>query len=132
METPFTLPDYHRIKRVLSFQELVTTPFGDGVNALCWERALPGDFGEVVAQLVGGDEITSLDEERLLALRVGAAGQVAIGILIEDQRLLRQHGLSPSLDLIQRYPRDEAPAVVRTDVYSFHADSATVPADTYL
>jgi hypothetical protein len=84
--TPFALPDYHRIKRVHSFQELVTTTFADGVNALCWERALPGDFGEIVAQLVGGEEITSLDEETLLALPVSAAGRVAIGILIEDQR----------------------------------------------
>ena len=50
--TPFTLPpDYPRIKRVGSFQELITTPFGDGVNAFCWERTLSGDFAEVVGKL---------------------------------------------------------------------------------
>jgi len=125
-------PDYARIKRVHSFQELVTTPFAGGVNALCWERDLPGDFGEIVNQLVVTEGITTLDEVALNALPVSAAGKVAIDILVEDQRLLREQGLLPSLDLIHGYPRDEHPEVMRTDVYSFHADSATEPADTYL
>ena len=131
--TAFTLPPgYSRIKRVHSFHELVTTPFAGGVNALCWERSLPGDFSEVMDHLVASDEITSIDDTRLDALSVSAAGQVAVDILLEDQRLLRNHGLAPLLDVIHGYPRDENPAVVRTDVYSFHADSATVEADTYL
>lgn len=41
-------PSCHRIKRVNSFHELITTPFENGINALCWERALPGDFSEIV------------------------------------------------------------------------------------
>src|SRR6185295_19345262 len=49
-----------------------------------------------------------------------------------DQRLLRDHGLSPILDCIHGYPRDEDPGAVRTDVYSFHVDSATTDTDTYL
>lgn len=36
------------------------------------------------------------------------------------------------LNCIHSYPRDEDLAVVATDVYSFHADSAPVMADTYL
>jgi hypothetical protein len=44
-------PDYPRIKRVKSFAELLGPPFADGVNALCWERPLPGDPGEIIAQL---------------------------------------------------------------------------------
>ena len=124
--------DYARIRRVRSFDELVTTPFADGVNALCWERALPGDFGEIVERLAATEAITALDEDFLATLPVGAAGKIAIGILIEDQRLLRDHGLQPSLDLIRCYARDEDTAVVRTDVYSFHADSAPEAADTYL
>jgi hypothetical protein len=125
-------PDYDRIKRVRSFQELVTTPFAGGVNALCWERALPGDFREIVNQLVATEGITTLDEACLEALPVSAAGKVAIGILVEDQRLLHAHGLQPSLDLIHGYPRDEHPEIMRTDVYSFHADSATEQTDTFL
>jgi hypothetical protein len=131
--TPFTLPPgYPRIRRVNSFHELVTTPFAAGVNALCWQRTMDGDFGEVVKHLVGSDGIDTLDAARLNRLPVGAAGRIAIGILLEDQRLLRDHGLAPVLDCIRGYPRDEDASVVRTDVYSFHADSATVEADTYL
>ncbi|MDR3404825.1 MAG: hypothetical protein P4L99_20140 [Chthoniobacter sp.] len=125
-------PGYHRIKVVQSFQELVTTPFAGGVNALCWERTLPGDFREVVERLGVGEGIATLDDARLHALPVSAAGRAATAVLLEDQRLLREHGLAPILDCIEAYPRDEDPAGVSTDVYSFHADSATVETDTYL
>jgi hypothetical protein len=116
----------------MSFQELVTTPFNEGVNALCWQRTLAGDFGEVVAKLGVDEGISTLEDSRLLALSVSAAGREAVAILLEDLRLLRAHGLSPVLDCIQGYPRDEDPGAVPTDVYSFHADSAPVEADTYL
>jgi hypothetical protein len=125
-------PDYFRIKRVYSFQELISTPLENGVNALCWQRTLPGNFKEVVEHLVVEDDITPLDAERLNALPVSDEGRVAIAVLLEDQRLLRDHGLLPNLDCIVAYPRDEDPAVVPVDVYSFHADSAPVQADTYL
>src|SRR5262245_49603951 len=99
--TPFALPSgYSRIKRVSSFDELVATPFADGVNALCWPRVLPGDFGEVVRDLNVGAGITTVDEARLRSLSVSDAGRIAIGILLEDQRLLREHGLDPVLDCI--------------------------------
>ena len=49
--TPLILPTgYHRIKIVNSFHERVSTPFGDGINAMCWQRTLAGDFREVVEQ----------------------------------------------------------------------------------
>jgi len=124
--------DYWRIKWVHSFQELVTTPLENGVNALCWQRTLPGNFAEIVEHLVVDEDITCLDAERLNTLPVSDEGRVAIAILLDDQRLLREHGLLPNLDCIVAYPRDEDPTVVPIDVYSFHADSATVQADTYL
>ena len=124
--------DYWRIKWVHSFHELVTTPLENGVNALCWKRTLPGNFAEVVEHLVVDEDITCLDAERLNALPVSDEGRVAISILLDDQRLLREHGLLPNLDCIVAYPRDEDPTVVPIDVYSYHADSATVQADTYL
>ena len=131
--TPFTLlPDYPRIQRVNSFHELVTTRFGDGVNALCWQRTLSGDFREVVELLSGSDGITTLDDARLLSLPVSAAGRAAIDMLLSDQRLLRAHDLDPVLNCINNYPRDENPGPVPTDVYSFHTDSATAATDTYL
>ena len=130
---PFTPPPgYARVRVVKNFAELVSTPFDGGVNALCWQRTLSGDFGEVVEQLVVSEGMTTLDEARLNTLRVSAAGRAAIALLIEDQRLLRTAGLFPILDCIHAYPRDEEPGPVPTDVYSFHADSAPVATDTYL
>jgi hypothetical protein len=75
-----------RIKQVESFQELLTTPFSDGVNALCWPRALKGDFAEVVALLGdgAGDAITVLDESGLRALPLSSAGRVAVEVMLED------------------------------------------------
>jgi hypothetical protein len=111
---------------VHSFEELITTPFADGVNAFYWERTLSGDFGEVVKELGAAEGITTLDEALLLSLRVGKAGRLAIDQLLEDYRLLKKHHLEPVLNCIQGYPRDENPGPVATDVFSFHADSATV------
>jgi len=131
--TPLTLPpDYPCIKRVQSFRELVTTPFANGVNAHCWPRTLPGDFSEVIQHLNDTEAIVTLDEARLLALPVSSAGRVAIDILLADLRLLRDHDLAPVLNCINGYPRDEQPGPVPTDVFSYHADSATTEADTYL
>lgn len=131
--TPFTLPSgYPRIKQVRSFHELVTTPFADGINALCWPRVLLGDFGEVVQHLAVGAGITTVEDDQLRSLPVSAAGRVAIGVLLEDQRLLREHGLEPVLDCINGYLDNECRGPVRTDVCSFHADSATDEADTFL
>ena len=74
--TPFTLPHgYTRIKVVKTFQELVTTPFADGINALCWPRSLPGNFSEVVEQLGANEGITTVDDARLRGLPVSAAGR---------------------------------------------------------
>jgi hypothetical protein len=131
--TAFALPaDYTRILRVNSFHELVTTPLDGGVNALCWQRTLPGDFGEVVACLAAGEGITTIDESQLEGLAVSAAGRVAIEVLLQDQRLLRDRGYDPVLDCVNGYLRDEDPGPVPTDVYSFHADSATAATDTFL
>lgn len=130
---PFILPpDYTGVKRVRSFQELITTPFAEGINALCWERTLSGDFGEVVERLGVTDGITTLDESLLRGFPVSAAGRVAIDQMLEDFHLLENNDLEPVLNCIQDYPHDENPGPVPTDVFSFHADSATVEADTYL
>jgi hypothetical protein len=129
----FTIPPgYTRIRAVRSFHELVATPFAGGVNALCWPRPLPGDFGEIMALLGAGEGIVTLDETRLLALPVSAAGRSAIDVLLEDLRRLRALDRDPVLNCIHGYARDKEPGPVATDVFSFHADSAPVEADTWL
>jgi hypothetical protein len=130
---PFKLPvGYSRIRVVGSFEELVTTPFSAGINALCWPRALRGDFREVLESLGDGEGMVMVDDARLEGLAVSAAGRAAVEILLADQRLLREHGRDPILEVVHGYPLDEEPGPVRTDVCSFHVDSATVEADTWL
>lgn len=129
---PFALPDYPRVRRVGSFEELITAPFTGGINALCWERTLPGDFAEVAAQIAGDEPLITLDEARLRSLSVSTAGRAAIEVLLADTRLLRERDLDPVLNCINGYPRDDEAEVVPTDVFSFHADRAPVEAYTYL
>ncbi len=125
---------YDRIKVVGSFDELVDSSFGPRVNAICWPRRLAGDFDALAACFSGEGDIVSINRQRLDALRgqLGAGGLTAIDEVLEDQRLLAERGLLPSLECVARYPRDDPSSPVPTDVYSFHADRATVAADTYL
>jgi hypothetical protein len=120
------------IKTVTSFEALVSTPFAEGVNALYWPRSLPGDFTDVVSHLGSGEGIVPLDEERLRALPVSSEGRAAIDGMLADLRTLRARGLAPELNCIYGYPRDDTSGSLPTDVYSFHADSAPVEADTWL
>ena len=134
LSTP--LSPSHRIRIVGSFEELITTPFAGDVNALCWPRRLVGDFQEIVDRLRADEGMTTIEDDDLRALTLSAAGSAAREVLLADQALLRGHGLAPILDCITGYARDErgdeAAGAIPTDVYSFHVDRATVPADTYL
>jgi hypothetical protein len=120
------------VRLVHSFAELLSTPFSGEVNALCWPRTLAGDFNEIAAVVGPLDEITTVDDESLLALPLSPAGRLARELLLPDQKLLREAGLDPSLDLIPAYPREAAPGPVPIDVYDWHVDSANTLADTWL
>jgi hypothetical protein len=126
------IPAYHRIRIVRSFAELAAARFTDGVNALCWPRVLAGDFGEIVRLLGQTDTIDVIDEDRLRSFSLSADGFLAVKALCEDLRLLREQARDPVLNLIHGYPRDEDAGPVATDVFSWHADSAPVEADTWL
>jgi hypothetical protein len=130
--SPIPHYDDPRIQVVGSFEELVTTPFGDGINALCWQRRLMGDFGEIVEKLSVGKGITSIDEACLRALDLSEAGKVAREVLLQDMGLLRARELLPSLDCVHGYENEIESELLRTDVQSWHVDSATAEADTYL
>lgn len=126
--------DSASFRRVGNFHELATGSFRDGINALCWERALPGDYAEIV-RLIGhgsGEPITALDADLLLGLPLSGAGRTAAEQMLRDLQQLRELGLDPVLNCIHGYPRDETDAPVATDVFSFHADSAPIEADTWL
>ncbi len=117
---------------VSGFHELLTTPLADGVNALCWPRVLTGNFVEVVSLLGAGEGIVNLDEELLRSLPLSEDGRMAAEIMLEDQRMLRDLGLDPELNLIHAYQRDEHPGPIAIDVLSWHADSASDETDTWL
>jgi hypothetical protein len=122
----------HRIGLVRSFTELLTTPFAGDVNALCWERTLPGDYAEVIAKLGPGQGIVAIDDERLRALDLSLAGRLAAEAMLADQQLLRDHELAPSLNCVYDCVRGTDAGTVPTDVMSFHVDSAPVEVDTWL
>jgi len=132
LSLPALPPEYSCIKVVKSFDELASTRFENPFNALCWPRSLAGNFSEVVEKLGVGEGITTLDESQLRSLPLSPDGRVAINILLEDLRLLRDRDLDPVLNCIHGYPRDEDAGPVLTDVFSFHVDSAPVEADTWL
>ena len=132
MPPPASLSDEPRIRIVNCFRELVTTPFGNGVNALCWPRQLEGDFSEVAERMDVGQGITHLSVEQLRALALSPSGKVALATMLADYHLLSEHGLDPALDCINGYPPVDETVLMRTDVCSFHVDSATGEADTFL
>lgn len=131
MTAPAALVLPPHVRKVDSFQALLSVPFEGQCNAICWERALAGDFDEVARGIPVGDGITAIGEEQLERLPLSAAGTAAVATLLADLRALREAGHAPELDCVERTTRDPD-EVLPTDVHSFHVDSATVPTDTFL
>jgi hypothetical protein len=121
-----------RVRQVRTFEELLNTRFAGGVNALCWERTLPGDYAEVVAKLGPGEGIVAIEDVRIRTLELTPAGRLAVEAMLADQQLLRDHDLAPSLNCVYDCVRGPDAGVVPTDVTSFHVDSAPVEVDTWL
>ncbi|HEY4057925.1 MAG TPA: hypothetical protein VGM39_15025 [Kofleriaceae bacterium] len=117
---------------VSSFAELARHPLANGINALCWQRTLDGDFREVARALAPADGVIAVDADMLASLSLSAAGQRAKEIVVDDLRRLDELGREPVLNCITRYERDERGLPIATDVHSFHADRADVECDTWL
>ena len=63
---------------------------------------------------------------------LSAGGRQALEMMLRDQRRLLELGLLPELNVVNGYVEREQAGPMRTDVRSFHVDSATVEADTWL
>jgi hypothetical protein len=124
--------EYHRVRRVGSFAEMAAARFTDGVNAWCWPRTLKGDFAEVVQALGSGPELEVIEEDRLRSLDLSDLGSQAVAVILDDLRQLGILGRDPILNCIRAYARDERAGPLATDVFSWHADSAPIEADTWL
>lgn len=102
------------VKQVSSFQELLSTPFANGVNALCWPRALPGDYAEVVRLLGPGSGVVALDEDRLRSLNLTPYALLAVDNMLGDLSTLREAGKDPVLNIVYGYEKDEDPISERS------------------
>ncbi len=121
-----------QIHFVKDFHELVCTPFNGEMNAICWKRKLRGDFAEVVHKVSLNENMANLEIEDLLDLQLSEEGQFARKTLIHDMELLKAHGASPMLNVIEYYERDNTYPFFPTDVYSFHVDRSPIPTNTFL
>jgi hypothetical protein len=121
-----------QIHCVTNFQDLVSTPFHEKINAICWTRKLIGDFSEIANKVELNGNVTLLDQDELSELQLTEQGQLAREILLNDLKVLKAHGASPILNLIKCYDRDDTYPFFPTDVYSFHVDRSPVPTDTFL
>lgn len=122
----------NQIKSVTNFHDLLSTPFHNEMNAICWSRQLIGDFAEIVNKIERNENIAVLNQEDLFELQLSEQGQLAREIILNDMKLLKEHGASPTLNLIKYYERDSTYPFFPTDVYSFHVDRSPVPTDTFL
>ncbi len=122
----------NQIHCVTNFKELVSTPFYEEINAICWTRKLIGDFSEIVKKVELNGNIATLDQKELRELQLSEQGQLAREILLNDLKMLKAHGASPILNLIKCYERDDTHPFFPTDVYSFHVDRSPLPIDTFL
>jgi hypothetical protein len=122
----------NQIRCVTNFQELVSTPFNGEINAICWTRKLIGDFSEIVKKVELNGNITAIEQEELRELQLSEQGQLAREILLNDFKVLKAHGASPILNVINYYDRDDTYPFFPTDVYSFHVDRSPIPTDTFL
>ena len=121
-----------QIQCVSNFQDLVSTPYTGVINAICWARTLTGDFAEIVKKVELSENITTIEEVGLRALKLSEQGQLARDILLHDLKLLEDHGASPVLNVIKYYDRDETYPFFPTDVYSWHVDRSPIATDTFL
>ena len=115
-----------------TFQELISTPFHDEINAMCWQRELVGDFSEIVSKVAMTENMMELDVDDLMELELSEEGNLARKILLNDMEMLTAHGASPILNIIENYERDDGFPFFPTDVYSFHVDRSPIPGATYL
>jgi hypothetical protein len=126
-----TNPPTHLL-HVTNFQELISSSFQGNINAINWSRELKGDYKEIVDAIVFEGNLIEINKEDLLALNLTEQGEIARNVLLEDLKLLEDHGASPILNIIKYYEEDDSFPFFPTDVYSYHVDRSPIATDTFL
>lgn len=121
-----------QIQSVTNFKDLISTQFKGEINAICWKRELVGNFSEIIKKIELNKNIAELNIEELRELQLSEQGKLARKILLNDLKVLKEHGASPTLNLIKNYERDDVFPFLPTDVYSYHVDKSPIATDTYL
>ncbi|MDN3619842.1 hypothetical protein QWY81_10290 [Polaribacter undariae] len=121
-----------QIYKVDNFNDLLSTKFKGDINAICWNRNLKGDFSEIVNKITLEGNMSKILPQQLLNLKLSEQGQLARETLLNDFKVLKEHGKIPTLNIIKHYERDDAFPFFPTDVYSYHVDRSPIPADTFL
>lgn len=102
---------------------------------------LPSPCARLCPNLLGADAvlhhqpaalIVPVDGDQLASLTLSDVGKIARDILLADLKSPRACDLRPELDCVHGSERQEPEGLFHTDVHSWHIDTATVPADTYL
>lgn len=122
----------NQFKYVRNFKSLIDTHYEDKVNAICWKRNLLGDFSEIVSKIELDKNIKEISIAELNALSLSDEGHQARKTILNDLKVLKNHGAEPTLNLIKNYERDLAFPFFPTDVYSFHVDRSPIPTHTFL
>ncbi|MEO6596604.1 MAG: hypothetical protein ABIP94_17795 [Planctomycetota bacterium] len=99
--------DPNWLRTVQTAASLFDAPFAGTCNAVRWLRRLPGDFAEI-AHLAGtrdpdADRVP-LDDDALAGLgsQASAEGCLALHVLGDDLRFLRERDHEPSIELLRR------------------------------
>lgn len=119
-----------QILQIDGIQDLIAKDFNGRINAMCWQRELKGDFLEIVKKIEATGNLLTLKEKQIIELDLSMQGQLARKVILEDIRVLKEHGAEPTLNLIKYYDKDDS--FFPTDVYSFHVDHSPVPTSTFL
>jgi hypothetical protein len=113
---------------------LVAEPLGPGVSAVCWTRALRGDFDGLARALAPNNGSRELELPDLTEARHAFAGATrdAIDVIIADLEALEAIGAAPSLSCITSSRHDGRGLPIAVDVMSFHVDRAPCAVETFL
>ena len=122
----------NQIEIVKSFEDFISKPFHDEVNAIGLLRNTEANFKEIVDKFLTEEDIIEISIADLDLLELSDSGVKAKNMIKDDYNNLLEAGCQPTLNLINKYMKDDEFDFISTDVYSFHVDRSPIPTSTIL